>query len=279
MTTYLIRHWIEVRKSIFLFYFITIVFIAIIDTFSSYSAEGSIFRVMVAGLLSLGLLSILKWADKHGKPIPPRAFAAISVPLVFIVVVSSLFTTVLPKQEPVWADQVPYFKAMVGGDGEGDGSGGNGGIAKSGYSPDDSQLGGPFLVDNSPVFEAVVDNRQYWKIETKDTYTSKGWEQSVLGEEGSVYYPGMDMGELSGAEGLESSELKIAQLTMTEKYPFIIYPYGMTTVRSDEDVSILKLVESGEYRTEIGDNVQALDAYGVEYIERTYSLKALRETR
>ena len=39
MTTYLIRHWIETRKSIFLFYIMTVVFIAFMDTFSAYSAE------------------------------------------------------------------------------------------------------------------------------------------------------------------------------------------------------------------------------------------------
>ena len=65
MTTYLIRHWIETRKSIFLFYIMTVVFIAIIDTFSAYSADGAIFRIMVTGLLLLGLLHISRLAEKH----------------------------------------------------------------------------------------------------------------------------------------------------------------------------------------------------------------------
>ena len=101
-------------------------------------------------------------------------------------------------------------------------------------------LGGPFLDDNSLVFEAAVDKKQYWKIETKNTYTSKGWEQPFWERQRSVILPGMDMGELSDAEGIRVIELKLAQLTMTEKFPFIIYPYGMTNVRSDEDVSIFK---------------------------------------
>ena len=54
------------------------------------------------------------------------------------------------------------------------------GVSKSGYDPDDSSLGGPFLKDNTLVFEAKVDKKQYWKIETKNTYTSKGWEQLSL---------------------------------------------------------------------------------------------------
>ena len=64
MTTYLIRHWIESRKSIFLFYSMTIVFIAIIDTFTAYSANGSILIIMITGLLLLGLLTIPKASRK-----------------------------------------------------------------------------------------------------------------------------------------------------------------------------------------------------------------------
>ena len=41
----------------------------------------------------------------------------------------------------------------------------------------DSTLGGSFVQDSTLVFEAKVDSQQYWKIETKNTYTSKGWEQ------------------------------------------------------------------------------------------------------
>ena len=117
MTTYLIRHWIEVRKSIFLFYVITVVFIAIIDTFSAYSAEGSILRVMVAGLLLFGLLSISSWQISMVTSISSRTFAAISVPLVFFVVVSGVFATILPKQEPFGQIRFLILNQMVDGDG------------------------------------------------------------------------------------------------------------------------------------------------------------------
>lgn len=275
MGTYLIRYWIEVRKSIFLFYFITIIFIAIMDAFSTYSAEGSILRVMVVGLLLLGFLTIPRLIGKHDTPISTRTFIAVIMPLLLVVVVGSMLTKVLPKQEAVWGDSVPFFKTMID---EAVNDEAHEGVSKSGYDPNDTQLGGPFLVDNSLVFEAVVDKKQYWKIETKDTYTSKGWEQSKSRKKNPVYPAGTIMQEFEMTKNVEFAKNKLTQLTMTEKFPFIIYPYGMTTVFVDESTDILNIVDSGQYRTDFKNNEQFLDAYEIEYIEHRYSLKALRET-
>ena len=276
MGAYLIRYWIEVRKSIFLFYFMTIIFIAIMDAFSTYSAEGSILRLMVAGLLLLGLLTIPRLRVKHDTPISTRTFIAVIMPLLLVVVVGSILTAVLPKQEAVWGDPVPFFKTMIG---EVMNDEAQEGVSKSGYDPNDAQLGGPFLVDNSLVFEAIVDKKQYWKIETKDTYTSKGWEQSKSRKKNIVYPVGTVMREFEMTKNVEFAKNKLTQLTMTEKFPFIVYPYGMTTVFADEDINIVNVVDSGQYRTDIKNKEQFLDSYEIEYIEHRYSLKALRETK
>ena len=274
MITYLIRHWIESRKSIFLFYSMTIVFIAIIDTFTAYSAKGSILIIMITGLLLLGLLTIPKLAEKHNLSISSNKLATISIPLIGILVVSGVFMLTLPKLDPVWADPVPFLTSVV----EGDGKGGNGGgISKTGYDPDDSRLGGPFIQDNTLIFEASVPKKQYWKIETKNTYTSKGWEQP---SESNVitYSSAMGMGAYVESEGIISGETKLAQLTMLKRFPFLIYPYGMVNVETDPDIEFMKLEMLGQYRTTIGDEPVSLDSYEIEYIEHEYSLKVLRET-
>ncbi|WP_172373618.1 DUF4129 domain-containing transglutaminase family protein [Sporosarcina jiandibaonis] len=274
MTTYLIRHWIESRKSIFLFYSMTIIFIAIIDTFTAYSAKGSILIIMITGLLLLGLLTIPKLAEKHSLSISANKLVSISFPLVVILVISGVFMLTLPKLEPAWADPVPFLTSVVDGAGEG----GNGeGISKTGYDPDDSRLGGPFIQDNTLIFEASVPKKQYWKIETKNTYTSKGWEQP---SESSVitYSSNMGMGTFAESEGIISGESKIAQLNILQRFPFIVYPYGMMNVETDEDVQFMKLEMLEQYRTTIGDEPVSLDSYGIEYIEHDFSLKALRET-
>lgn len=51
-------------------------------------------------------------------------------------------------------------------------------VSTVGYGLDDSQLGGPFKADNTIIFTAQTQNKQYWRVETKDFYTGKGWEVS-----------------------------------------------------------------------------------------------------
>ena len=156
MTAYLIRHWIEVRQSILLFYAMTVIFIAFLDTFSSYSADGAIVRVMVSGLLLLGILTISRLAKKNGKAIFPSTFVAIAASLVCLVAVSVALATLLPKQAPLLPDPVPYFLSAAEKTGE---NGGRKGISKSGYDPDDSVLGGSFVKDDTLVFEAEVEQK------------------------------------------------------------------------------------------------------------------------
>ncbi|MFD0715036.1 DUF4129 domain-containing transglutaminase family protein [Paenibacillus sp. GCM10027626] len=50
--------------------------------------------------------------------------------------------------------------------------------ARSGYSRNDTQLGGGFQFDYSPVMEVTTNQKSYWRGETKARYTGKGWEDS-----------------------------------------------------------------------------------------------------
>jgi len=272
MTTYLIRHWIEVRKSILLFYIMTILFIAFIDTFGGYAAGGAIFRIMVTGLLLLGLLAITRLAEKHNTSVPTGAFLAISVPLLFAVVVSGTLANILPKQDPIWPDPLPYFESFVQGSGEG-------GMAKSGYDTNDSTLGGSFVQDSTLVIEAKVANEQYWKIETKNTYTSKGWEQVSVDDSQTSYTPGMEIGGITGQGNVEATAQQLADLKVSEDFSFIVYPYGLNKVYATKDVVFQYLEGAEKYSTEIEGKEGVLDSYQVEFTEPDYSLKKLRATR
>ncbi|MEZ7172301.1 DUF3488 and DUF4129 domain-containing transglutaminase family protein [Sporosarcina sp. OR05] len=274
MTIYLIRHWIEVRKSIMLFYAMTVIFIAVIDTFSPYEADGAIFRVMVIGLLLIGLLTISRIAERHSQKVHAGKFAAFSLPLLFAVVGSGMVASFLPAQEPVWADPVPFIKSFVNGEGSGVG----GTTSKSGYGLDDSKLGGAFVQDDTVIFRATVPRKQYWKIETKNTYTSKGWEQN-----GEISTP---VNILSGAlladaplQDEETEKLQ-AEIKMLEPLPFLVYPYGATEMHTNlSGVNLKYQPETGQYWALKGTQEVELDAYRVELVEMPpYSLKALRET-
>lgn len=55
-------------------------------------------------------------------------------------------------------------------------------VQRIGYGENDEQLGGGFIADDTTVFYATAESSQYWKVETKDRYTGKGWERTVEGE-------------------------------------------------------------------------------------------------
>ncbi|MBC8079841.1 MAG: transglutaminase domain-containing protein, partial [Gorillibacterium sp.] len=50
--------------------------------------------------------------------------------------------------------------------------------SSSGYSRDDSALGGGFAYDYTEVFTVDTSHRSYWRGETKALYTGKGWDES-----------------------------------------------------------------------------------------------------
>lgn len=273
MTTYLIQYWIETKRSILLFYMMTVVFIAFIDTFSNYSAGFSIVRVMVVGLFLLGLLAISKITYENQVKNTLKSFSFLVYPLLLILVISTLLIVYLPKQEPVWPDPVPYFVSLTNGE---DGDGPDGGMSKSGYSADDSKLGGPFTEDDSVVFEAQVDTRQYWKIETKTTYTSKGWEQSVHENNRSVFDDDLVNDIVTT---VESDEVKTAKLTMAEMYPFLIYPYDLTRIITTQNASFIYYFDSSQYLTRVDSYPEPLESYEMEFLNEKVSLKSLRETK
>ncbi|CAM3257771.1 transglutaminase domain-containing protein [Filibacter tadaridae] len=273
MTTYLIKYWIEYRKSIFLFYVMTVIFVAFIDTFSAYSADGSIFRIMLAGLLLLGLLSISRLAARHNVSVSRGIFATISIPLLFVIIAGGAFANVLPVLEPMWPDPVPYFKSLSEDAGEG---GSGSGVSASGYDTDDSVLGGSFVQDNTLVFEAKVRDKQYWKIETKNTYTSKGWEQDSPTGAIAVQNVNEELKDLQTTTA-DTPRLE-AQIMMKEKFPFILYPYGTRKVSADSDVFLSYSGSTGQYKTMNDDSEIELATYGIEFQEPVYSLKQLRDT-
>lgn len=274
MTTYLISYWINKKRSMLLFYVMTVIFIATIDTFSAYSADDSIFKIMAVGLLLVGLLFISKFADTYQLKIPFSKYVAAAVPLFFIIILSGFFALLLPKQAPIWPDPVPFLQAVVDGSEE---RNADQSVAKSGYSPDDSALGGPFLEDDTLVFEAAVERQQYWKIETKNTYTSKGWAQPVE-DSPVIYKQGMPIGQFEENENIEVTASKQAQLHVFETFPFLVYPYGMTKADASVEVDFHYVSDNDKYWTKLEEEIIPLDAYDITYVAHDFSLKALRAT-
>lgn len=268
MLVYLIHHWVTVRKSMFYFFAMTVFFIATLDTFTPYDGSVAIIRVVVLGFVMTGVLYVERLSVNTTVEKSVSFYSKLGVPLLLVVVLSSLAAVMLPKAEPKWPDPVPYIKSVTGQ--------GSIGQAKVGYGEDDSQLGGSLAGDDSVVFKAETNERQYWRIETKDTYTSKGWVQSDT-EDANAY----GIGEPIDLNMPTGSEEKTVKIKMENKYPFIMQPYGTYSVSTNEYEENLLFetnTATGRIETYLGSAQTDLSEYEVAYRKPSYSLKALRAT-
>ncbi|ARF13860.1 transglutaminaseTgpA domain-containing protein [Sporosarcina ureae] len=267
MIAYLLRHWIEVRRSMMMFFGFTIIFVALLDTFTPYDATSSIVRIMIVGLVIVGCLTIIKLSGDEGLSLRPKRLLLLSLPVVLIVVSIGLLSRNAPVYPPAWPDPVPFLLSLSGAE---DNVSDNG-QARAGYDPDDTQLGGAFVQNNQLVFEASVDERQYWRIETKDTYTSKGWIQDKESDK-ELLDTGEDLWN-NPAEG----EVLHATLDFAEPLPFLATPYGTTKISSPEGLNLMHEMTTNRLYLLMGLQ-EKIEQYEMEFVEPTYILSDLQKT-
>ncbi len=271
LISYLMQYWLIQTRRIFLFLLVTIVYISVIDTFTTYEADQAIIRIVIIGFVLLGLLQILRIQEQEGVSFSKGRFPVYwLMPLVIVIAFSSLFGYIAPKAEPQWPDPVPFLKKTTGDDGVGN----NGdGISKIGYGEDDSQLGGPFVMDDTSVFTAQIKDRGYWRVETKDVYTGKGWESSVRDR---VMFEGSTETLFEDDVEVEAFDMKM-NMTGNEEFDFIVHPGQVTSIETGKDVQLLENPLTGKVFTQnLGESV-VLDNYNLEYESPTFSEKMLRE--
>lgn len=174
LMVYLINYWVLNRKRIFIFFFMTLVYITVLDTFTPYVAKAAIVRTVVAGFAVMGMLTYYRIIQKENVSNEPTFLRKWMVPLAVMISLSVLVGIAAPKAAPIWPDPVPYLTADNDKVPERKVSG----LHRIGYGTNDANLGGPFIGDNNPVFRYEGNGKNYWKMETKDTYTGKGWMAS-----------------------------------------------------------------------------------------------------
>ncbi|GLB62027.1 transglutaminaseTgpA domain-containing protein [Cytobacillus sp. NCCP-133] len=273
LMTYLIQYWLINRRKIFIFFFMTLVYIAVLDTFSPYVANGAIVRTVITGFAVMGLLTFNRVLDKEGIKKEASLSRKWMVPLALLIAVSAGLGFAAPKAEPIWPDPVPFIKSY------GQNSGGDGpGIKKIGYGEDDSRLGGPFIGDSQVVFRAEVESRHYWKVETKDTYTGKGWVTLQPEEEYLPFGMGEDIPVSSFIDNgaVETVEEKSSVLTFMN-YPHVVYPLGVRSINAPPFITFELEAATEKIRTLDGGRPVSLDQYELGFEKPKYSVTAMKE--
>lgn len=174
MMTYLIHYWLIIRKSILLFFLMSVLFVTILDTFSPYNGDWAIVRLFIMGFFLLGILRFNRLLQDENIRVDRKQYGFWVFPLVIVITVSSILGFAAPKFSSQWPDPVPY---LISHSEKFTNNGSSGGKAKVGYDEDDTKLGGGFEEDDTLVFTAKTEAKHYWKIETKNYYSGRGWEE------------------------------------------------------------------------------------------------------
>ncbi|RWZ57964.1 DUF4129 domain-containing protein [Halobacillus fulvus] len=272
LMSYLLYYWFIVARRMFLFVFMTIIYITVLDTFTIYDGQWAIIRTFVLAMVALGLTSLARELDKESiAPVWLKRLHVWAVPLIGLILFSAAAAYASPKLEPQWPDPVPYLQNATGG-----GSGG-GVVQKVGYGEDDSRLGGGFVQDDTPVFRATADGDRYWRIESKDRYTGKGWEDT-LAEPTTVTSPD-NLNYSTYTDDVEVEE-QTAFIEMASQASFqkLVYPYGIQNLEATQPDTRLRLHENtGEIDTLRGDSPAKLNQYAVNYDFPSFEYNQLRE--
>ncbi|MDP4085810.1 MAG: transglutaminaseTgpA domain-containing protein [Bacillota bacterium] len=276
LMVYLIQYWLIKRRRIFIFFLMTVVYISILDTFTPYSAKIAIIRTVTCGFAAMGLLTFYRIIEKEKVKYDSSFIRKWMIPLVAFIVLSATVGFAAPKAAPMWPDPTPYFQAN-GHKGNSSGSGtGEGKIGKIGYDEDDSRLGGPFTGDKTVVFRVIATRKNYWKVETKDVYTGKGWIESGAGTEQLEPYA------LIPVFGIPDSVAKtheLATIFPKIKRNYLIYPAGIQRMIPNSN-EVLELDTNKEKITSfnVDHEPEQVNSYEADYEVPKYKLTDLQKT-
>ncbi|SEH88359.1 protein of unknown function [Halobacillus karajensis] len=276
LMSYLLYYWFVIARRMFFFVLLTLIYVTVVDTFTVFDGKWSIIRTFVIGMIALGLSSFAREMDKESIPFKGLHKARVwTIPLIAVILLSSAAAYASPKFDPQWPDPVPYLESAAGGAGPGGSR--NGTVQKVGYGEDDSRLGGSFIQDDTPVFEAVADGERYWRIESKDTYTGKGWEDTL--DESVTNMDPENITFETFSEEVEVEE-QTAFITMERQASFkkLVYPYGLSSlVRFPSDYELLVHVHTGEMDTVKGGSPAKLGEFVANYEFPSFEYNQLRE--
>lgn len=271
----LLYYWFVQMKRIFMFVVMTFIYVALLDTFTLYNGALAIIRIFIISFIGLALVN-------HGRHLKREKLSFhwakeapyLLTPVFILLSVSLLIGVISPKLESQWPDPVPYIysaaETVTGTGGET--------VQKVGYGEDDTALGGSFIQDHTTVFYAEVSEAHYWRIETKDVYTGKGWETSAEPD----FMP-QDAAQIE----LETFNNHVQTIARTarvefaegETIPKLVYPYGLERSEMDfleEEYYLDPVTEAIEVR-ENGRKIEPVE-YELTYDQPLFNIEDLQKS-
>lgn len=269
--TYLIQYWVSKQKRILLFFITTLIYITVVDTFTDYDATWAIVRITISGFSMLGLLTLSR-IQKVERPSFSYRWVIL---LGTMVLISTICGLTGPKLKPQWPDPVPFLSSITENYHQD--------ARKVGYSSDDSMLGGPVEANDELVFKTEVDEAHYWRIETKDFYTGKGWEASQANDE---WFHVSLHGQMPITHFFNNVKTTERQSTvyMSQSFAHIQYPYGIRLINSHidfgkENISYRVNGLTGKIVPLYENKPIAFEQYTIIYDQPIFDIKKLQEVK
>ncbi|MGH0943208.1 transglutaminase TgpA family protein [Bacillus mycoides] len=262
--------WVIHKKRGLLFLALTIIYIITFHNLHLYNANYAIIRTVVIGFFMLSLLQIERIKKMEHLQNYARVISKLLRPLTIFIILSATIAYFAPKFGPQWPNPMDFLKfntSEASKEQE---------VSKIGYGLDDSQLGGPFKPNNTIIFTAQTQNKQYWRVETKDFYTGKGWDVSENRKKVSFKNKN-DV--VSWYEPNTKTEITEATITMQKSYPHLTYPAGLVSVEASSDVSYSVDPFSEKIYTMHGDSSTTLNSYKVTYEVPEFSIENLKSVK
>ncbi|EEL76691.1 Membrane-bound protease [Bacillus cereus AH676] len=262
--------WIIHKKRGFLFLVLTIIYIATFHNLHLYNANYAIIRTVVIGFFMLSLLQVERIKEREHLQNYAREISKLLRPLTIFIVFLATIAYFAPKFGPQWPNPMDFLKFNTSEASK------EQKVSTIGYGLDDSRLGGPFKADPTIVFTARTQNKHYWRVETKDFYTGKGWEISENSKKISFKNKN-DV--VSWYEQNTKTETTEATITMQKSYPHLTYPAGLVSVEASSDVSYSVDPFSEKIYTMNEDSSTTLHSYKVTYEIPEFSIENLKAVK
>jgi transglutaminase-like putative cysteine protease len=258
------------KKRGLLFLVLTIIYITTFHNLHLYNANYAIIRTVVIGFFMLSLLQIERIKEMEHLQNYARVISKLLRPLTIFIVLSATIAYFAPKFGPQWPNPMNFLKFNTSEASK------KQEVSKIGYGLEDSRLGGPFKADPTIVFTAQTQNKQYWRVETKDFYTGKGWEVSE--NQKKISFKNKN-DVVSWYEPNTKTEANEATITMKKSYPHLTYPAGLVSVEASSNVSYSVDPFSEKIYTMDGDSSTILNSYKVTYGVPEFSIENLKAVK
>lgn len=177
--------WMKAKWRIMVLLVVSVMLLAFRDSFSflllwlqvAVMIFCGLFLLIIRHFAGLKKRNPVGWSNLSDYPLN------ITLPIVFMVSLVVFLGTLAPDVRAMLTDPYTLWKNIRGEQitffNKGFGTSSIlGAESSSGYSRNDSTLGGEFSFDYTPVMTVSTTHRSYWRGETRSLYTGKGWIMS-----------------------------------------------------------------------------------------------------